>query len=180
MDLLQLIGINLNSFIQNPIIANLISGAAEGVVVGLITGALVWSFTKAPDALGRAILLAVIFGVVGFIVEFVRIMAVMGYGMGQIIEALNENRAIGPMFLNAFIRTGFYMLIGALIGAGSRVPQYMIRGSVIGILLGAVTGAVLWLATHYYFGLALNIILFRFLVVLGVWGLITAVTNKND
>ena len=98
MDLLQLIGININSFIQNPIVANLLSGAAEGVVVGLITGALVWSINKAPDVLGRALLLAVILVLIGFIAEFVRILAVMGFGMGEMIETFSENPDIGPMF----------------------------------------------------------------------------------
>jgi hypothetical protein len=178
MDLLQLIGVNLNSFIQNPIVANLLSGAADGVVVGLITGALVWSINKAPDALGRALLLVVMFGLIGFIVEFVRILAVMGFGMGEIIEAFSENPAIGPMFLAAIVRTGFYMLLGALIGVGSLVPQFMIRGIIIGILLGGLVGAILWLITNYYFGLSLHIFIFRFFVVVGVWGLITVISNK--
>jgi hypothetical protein len=178
MDLLQLIGVNLNSFIQNPIVANLLAGAAEGVVVGLVTGALVWPISKAPDALGRALLLAVLFGLIGFIVEFVRILTVMGFGMGQMIEAFNENPAIGPMFLAAFVRTGFYMLLGAFIGVGSLVPQFMIRGIVIGILLGGLVGAILWLVTHYYFGFSLHIFLFRFFVVVGIWGVITIFSNK--
>lgn len=178
MDLLQLIGVNLNAFIQNPIVAHLLSGAAEGVVVGLITGALVWSVNKAPDALGRGLLLAVLFGVVGFIAEFVRILSVMGYGMGEMIEAFSENPAIGPMFLNAFVRTAFYMLLGAVIGVGYRAPQFMVRGIVIGIFFGGVVGAILWLLTNYYLGFSLNIVIFRFLVVLGVWGLITVFSNK--
>lgn len=178
MDLLQLIGVNLNSFIQNPIVANLLPGAAEGVVVGLITGALVFSINKAPDALGRVLLLAVLFGLVGFTVEFVRILTVMGFGMGEMIESLSENPAIGPMFLAAFVRTGFYMLLGALIGVGSMAPQFMIRGIVIGILLGGVVGAILWWVTNYYFGVSLHIFVFRFFVVLGVWGLITILFNK--
>jgi hypothetical protein len=178
MDLLELIGINLNSFIQNPIVANLIAGAAEGVVVGLVTGALIWSIYKAPDVLGRALLLAVIFGLLGFIIGIVRIGYLMGMGMGQMIEALNENPEIGPMFLNAIIRAVYLMLFGALIGVGSRVPQHMIRGIVVGILLGALVGAVLWLITNYFFGFSFHIFIFRLLVVLGVWGLITAFLNR--
>jgi hypothetical protein len=178
MDLLQLIGVNINAFIQNPIVAHLLSGAAEGVVVGLITGALVWSVNKAPDALGRGILLAVLFGVVGFIAEFVRIISVTGHGMGEMIAAFSENPDIGPMFLNAFIRTAFYMLLGAVIGIGFRAPQFMIRGTVIGIFFGGLVGAILWLLTNYYLGFSLNIVIFRFLVVLGVWGLITVFSSK--
>lgn len=178
MDLLQLIGANFNSFIQNPIVAHLLSGAAQGVVVGLITGILVWSINKAPDALGRALLLAVLFGLFGFIAEFIRILAVMGFGLGDMIRALSENPDIGPMFLAAIIRTGFYMLSGALIGVGSRAPQFMIRGAVIGILLGGMVGAILWMLTHYYLGFTLHIFIFRFFVVLGVWGLITIFPNK--
>jgi hypothetical protein len=178
MDLLQLIGVNLNSFIQNPIAAYLLSGAAEGVVVGLITGALVWSINKAPDTLGRALLLAVFFGGIGFIAEFARILSVLGYGLGEMIEAFSENPNIGPMFLAAFVRTGFYMLLGAVIGVGSQVPQFMIRGIIIGILLGGLVGALMWLVTNYYFGFSLHIVLFRFFVVVGVWGLITVISNK--
>ena len=178
MDLLQLIGINLSSFIQNPIVANLLSGAAEGVVVGLVTGALVWSINKAPDTLGRTLLFAIILGAVGFIAEFVRIISVMGFGMGEMIEAFSENPNIGPMFLNAFVRTGFYMLLGAIIGVGSRAPQFMIRGIVVGILLGGLVGAILWLSTNYYLGFSFHIVIFRFFVVLGVWGLIIVFSKK--
>jgi hypothetical protein len=178
MDLLQLIWANFNSFIQNPIVANLLSGAAAGVVVGLITGALVWSINKAPDALGRALLLAVLLGLIGFIAEFILILAVMGLSMAEMIEALSENPDIGPMFLDAFVRTGFYMLSGALIGVGSKAPQFMIQGIVIGILLGGLVGAILWLITHHYFGFSLHIVIFRFFVVLGVWGLITILPKK--
>ena len=178
MDLLQLIGINIHSLIENPIIATLILGASEGIVVGLVTGAMVWSITKAPDVLGRALLLAVILGFLGFLWEFASISAVMGFSLGSIIQALNDNPAIGQMFLRAFIRTFFYMILGSIIGIGSRVPQFMIRGMVVGIFLGALVGALIWFVTSYYLGFVLQIALFRFLVVIGVWGVITAVVRK--
>lgn len=178
MDLLQLIGVNINTFVENPVVALLIIGASEGIIAGLITGAIVWSITKAPDVLGRALLLAVIFGFLGFIWEFASITVVLGYSMGEIITALNDNPAIGPMFLQAFIRTFMYMILGALIGIGSRVPQFLIRGIIAGVFLGALVGALIWFATRYYFGFTLQLALFRLLVVLGVWGVITAVIKK--
>jgi hypothetical protein len=177
MDLLQLIGVNINNFTQNPIVALLISGAVEGIVIGLIAGALIWSISRAPDAFGRALLLAVIIGVVGFIVEFIRISSIMGVSMGQMIEAMSNNPAIGPMFLAALTRTGFYMLLGALLGVASTVPQHMIRGMIVGIFLGGLVGAALWFLTNYFLGFSFHILLFRFFVVLGIWGLIAAVAD---
>ncbi|MEJ2746654.1 MAG: hypothetical protein P8183_01850 [Anaerolineae bacterium] len=174
LDLLQLVGVNINHIVHNPVLVLLIQGASEGVIVGLVTGAIVWSITKAPDVLGRALLLAVIFGLLGFIWEFTAISLAMGFSMGEIIRALSDNPAIGPMFLRAFIRTALYMLLGALIGIGSRVPQYMIRGIIGGIFAGALVGALIWFVTRYFLGLTLNIALFRLFVVLGVWGTITA------
>lgn len=178
MDILQLIGININALVENPIATLLIIGASEGVVVGLITGAIIWSVTKAPDVIGRALLLVVIFGVLGFIWEFVSISIVIGSGMGEMIRAFSDNPAIGPMFLRAFTRTFFYMLLGAIIGIGSRVPQFMIRGIIIGIFLGALVGALIWFITSHYFGFVFHIALFRFFIVLGVWGLITALARS--
>ncbi|MCB9418720.1 MAG: hypothetical protein H6667_02870 [Ardenticatenaceae bacterium] len=180
MDLLQLIGVNLNAFIQNPIIAILLAGAAEGVVVGLVTGTLVWSINKAPDALGRALLFAVIFALVGLIAEVVRILSLMGFSMGQMIETINENPAIGIMFLNALIRTSLYLLLGALVGVASRAPQFMVRGMVVGILLGGGTGALLKLITNYYFGFSFHILIFRLLIALGVWGGITVISSNKS
>lgn len=177
MDLLQLIGVNLDNFIQNPILSLLISGAVEGVVVGLIAGALIWSISRAPDALGRALLLAVIFGLVGFIIEFIRISAIMGISMGEMIEAMRENPAIGPLFLAALIRTGFYMLLGAFLGVASLVPQHMIAGMVVGVFLGGFVGALLWFLTNYFLGFSFQILLFRFLIVLGIWGVMAAVAD---
>lgn len=178
MDLLQLIGLNINAITSNPIVASLIMGAVDGVAVGLIAGALVLSVTKAPDVLGRALLIAVILGIVGFIFEFVRILSVMGFGMGEMIAAFNDNPEIGPMFLRAFVRTFYYMLFGATVGIGMRAPQYLLRGAVIGILLGGLIGALMWFAFNYFFGVVLNIILFRFLVVLGITGVITGFAKR--
>lgn len=178
MDLLQLIGVNIDAITSNPIVASLIIGALDGIAVGLITGALVWSVTKAPDALGRALLIAIIIGVVGFIAESVRIGAVMGFGMGEMIKALNENPEIGPMFLRAVVRTFYYMLFGASVGIGMRAPQYLLRGAVIGVLLGGLIGALIWFVLNYYWGLVLNIVLFRFFVVLGVTGAITGFAQR--
>jgi hypothetical protein len=177
MDLLQLIGININALIENPILATLILGAAEGIVVGLITGALVWSLTKAPDVLGRALLLAVIFGLLGFIWEFARLSVVLEYNLGGLIRAFSDNPAVGPLLLRALVRTFFYMLLGAAIGIGSRVPQFMIRGVIVGIFLGGVVGAIIWFVTQYYFGFTLQIAVFRLFVVIGVWGMITLVAR---
>jgi hypothetical protein len=178
MDLLQLIGVNIDMITSNPIVASLIRGAVDGIVVGLITGALVWSITKAPDVLGRALLIAVIIGIVGFIAEFVRIGAVMGFGMGEMIASLNDNPEIGPMFLRAVVRTFYYMLFGASVGIGMRAPQYLLKGAVIGVLLGGLIGALIWFVLSYFWGLVLNIVLFRFFVVLGVTGTITGFANR--
>ena len=70
------------------------------------------------------------------------------------------------------------MLSGALIGVGSRAPQFMIRGIVIGILLGGLVGAILWLQPIIILVFHYTSLIFRFFVVLGVWGLITVFSKK--
>ena len=177
MDWLQLLGENLGALIDNPLAAQAVAGAVEGVVIGLIVGAIVWAVMQAPDTLGRGLLLAIIFALIVIIWEFARIGSVMGMSMGSIIDSFNENPAIGRMFLQAGIRALLAMLIGMVIGIGSQVPNHMIRGGIIGILLGVLVGALLRFGLSY-FGVDLNVYLYRGLVALGTWAIMITFSGK--
>jgi len=177
MDILQLVSNNLSAFSSNPLVSQIILGATQGIVVGLVVGAVVWAIMEAPDTLGRALLFAIILGIIVSIWEFVRIGNVVGAGMGDIITTLNHNPQIGPLFLTAVLHTLTAMFIGAILGVGTQVPHFMIRGAIIGLFLGAFVGAVLQVALSHY-GISLNRLIYRGVIALGIWALLTAVGGK--
>ncbi len=177
MDWLQIFADYLSALIVNPLVAQIVAGAAEGVVVGLIVGAVVWAIMQAPDTLGRALLLSIILGIGVIVWEFARIGAVMGMGMGGIIDSFNTNPQIGRMFLTAGVHTLTAMFVGALIGVGSRAPNYMIKGAIIGLFLGALAGAAIRFGL-YFFGVRVNLLIFRGLVSLGTWALLATFSGK--
>ncbi|MCP4424915.1 MAG: hypothetical protein GY803_10510 [Chloroflexi bacterium] len=168
MDWLQIAGDYLGALVDNPIVAQMVIGAVEGLVVGLLVGAIVWALMQAPDALGRAILFAIILGIVVSVWEFVRIGSVLGMSMSSILNSFDTNPAIGRLFFQAGLRTLIAMLIGAAIGVGSQVPHFMMRGGLYGIFLGALVGAALN-AGLFYFGVRLHLLIFRGLISLGTW-----------
>lgn len=177
MDWLQLFADYLSSLIADPLVAQLAAGAAEGVVVGMAVGAVVWAIMKAPDTLGRALFLGILLGIAVMVWEIARIGAVMGMGMGGIIDSLSDNVQLGRMFLAAGVHTLTAMFVGALIGVGSRVPNYMIYGGIIGLFLGALAGAALRFGL-YFFGVRVNLLVFRGLVSLGTWALLATFSGK--
>lgn len=178
MDLLQVFAEYFASFVTNPTVAQLVSGAAEGIIIGLVVGAIVWAIMEAPDTLGRALLFSIILGIVVIIWEFARIGAVMGMGLGSIIAAMNDNPRIGTMFWTALIHTFYAMIIGTAIGVGSLVPNLMVKGAIIGLFLGALTGAAINFAL-FYFGIRMSPLYFRGLVSLGTWGLLVAFSGRD-
>ncbi len=174
MDILQLLGEYLSSTIDNPLVGQLVAGAADGVVIGLIVGAIVLAIMQAPDTLGRGLLFAVLVGVVVIIWEFVQISTSLQSGL---FNALSNNQPIGYLFWTAGSHTLTAMLIGMAVGVGSQVPHYMIRGAIIGVLLGALVGALLRAGLDYL-GIHLHVLIYRGLMILGVWGLVVVFGDK--
>lgn len=178
MDILQLIGVDLSAFVDNPLIISALSGAADGIVIGLIVGAIIWAIMGAPDTLGRALLLAVLLGIAVIVWQVAQISVVVGSGMGELLDSFNNNPAVGKMFLQAGAYALTAMFVGAFLGVVSQVPQLVLQGGIIGVFLGAFVGALLG-GGLFYLGVSVSTLVYRLLVVLGVWALLVTFSGRG-
>lgn len=159
-------------------LTDLSTGAISGLIAGLVVGAIIVPLIQVPDALGRALLLAALFGLgmAGF--QIVRVLSVTGGSMSNIIDGLNTP-AVGQMILNSVLYIFYALLAGALIGILITVPDKALKGGLIGMLFGAVMGAVLyWLLG--YLGISLDQTLFRLLTGFLIFGVLTAITGGKS
>jgi len=177
MDWLQTFSDYLSALVDNPVVAELVFGAVEGVLIGLLAGSIIYAIMQAPDALGRAIFLGIMFGIVAIVYETFRIGNELGIGMASMIRNMNINPNIGPMFWKAGLNTMTAMFIGGAIGVGSLVPNHMMRGGFLGAILGAIVGGGISVGL-YYGGVSVNLWLFRGAVVLGIWAVLATFGGK--
>jgi hypothetical protein len=69
------------------------------------------------------------------------------------------------------------MLVGAVIGVALTVPDKALKGGLVGMLFGAIVGAVFkWILGEV--GLVLNPTVFRLLTGLLIWGLLSAIVSR--
>ncbi len=177
MDWLQIFSDYLSALIDNPIVAEMVFGAVEGVMIGLLAGSIIYAIMQAPDALGRALFLGIMFGVGVIVYETFRIGHDLGISTIDIINNMEANPAIGQMFWRAGLNTVTAMFIGGVIGVGSLVPNHMLRGGFWGAILGAIVGAGISIGL-YYGGVVVNLWLFRGAVVLGIWAVLATFGSK--
>jgi hypothetical protein len=141
-------------------------------------GAIIVPLIQVPDALGRALLLGVLFGVGMAGYQLVQVLSVTGGSMSQIIDGINTP-AVGQLILNGVYYILYALLAGALIGVFITVPDKALKGGLIGLLLGAVMGAVLyWLLG--YLGISLDPTAFRLLAGFLIFGVLTAITGGKS
>lgn len=161
----------LNSF------TDLLPGAISGLVAGLVVGAIILPLMQVPDALGRALLFGTILGVLMAGYQLYLILSITGGTMGSIIDALNSSIA-GPAIINGMVYVIYAILIGCLIGVFTTEPGLAIKGGLVGMLVGVIVGVVLyWLLG--YLGVYMNMTLFRLLVGLLIFGVMTAIMGKS-
>ena len=97
--------------------------------------------------------------------------------MGSILDSL-DGSVVGPIILNAVLYIVYALLAGALIGVFITVPGEAIKGGLVGMLFGAIIGAGLyWLLG--YFGIYMDLTLFRLLTGFLIFGVLTAITGKS-
>lgn len=152
------------------------AGALAGVLAGVVVGAVVWPIVQAPDTLGRGILLALLFGLGMAIFELARISVVTGASLGSIINAFQgaTGTLLGQMILDGGVRVLIAFFVGAVLGVGMVVPQEVIKGGLIGLLLGTVSGAILQ-AVLGELEISLGRVLFSLVVGLTTWGFLAAI-----
>lgn len=159
----------------------LLDGAKAGFVIGIAVGAVVMPMIQAPDTMLRAAVLSIL-GAVGMAVfQLARIGAATGEQMSGIISALNGpyTNVVGGMILNAFIWTLYTMLAGAIIGLMTQVPNQVLKGGLIGLVLGAIVGAGLRVVMVEY-NIALSPILFRIAIAAITWALFTSIVGGKE
>lgn len=157
-----------------------IRGALNGIVAGLIVGAVVWPIMQFPDAMGRVLILALIFAIGMILFELARISQLTGSTFSSILGAFQDfstSTAIGAMILQAAYRILIAMLIAAIIGVGSIAPGKVIIGALIGLFLGLLGGALLAVLADQL-GFALPTLLFQVLVGLLAWGIFASLGGK--
>ena len=171
-------GIGIVAAVMLNTLTDLSTGAISGLIAGVVVGAIIVPLIQVPDALGRALLLAALLGLGMAGYQLVRVLSVTGGSMGQILDGINTP-AVGQLILDGVFYILYALLAGALIGVFITVPDKALKGGLVGLLFGAVMGAVLyWLLD--YFGIFLEPPLFRLLMGFLIFGLLTAVTGGKS
>ncbi len=170
-------GLGIIASVMLNLMTDLTTGALNGLVAGLVIGAVVVPLLQVPDAMGRALLLGALFGLGMAGYQIVQVLSLTGGGLGDILDGL-ENPAVGQAILNAFLYILYAVLFGCLVGVVITVPDRALKGGLVGLVFGAVMGAAMyWLLG--YFRINLDINLFRILIGLLVFGVLTAVSGKS-
>lgn len=166
----------ISSILLN-VFTDLLPGAISGIIAGLVIGAIIVPLMQVPDALGRALLLGSIFGVLMAGYQLVRILSVTGGSMGSILNAL-DSPVVGQAILNGLVYVVYAILAGCLIGVFSTVPDRAIKGGLVGMLFGVIIGVALyWLLG--FIGVNMSMTVFRLLTGLLIFGVLTAITGKS-
>lgn len=169
--------IGIVSSILLNVFTDLLPGAISGLVAGLIVGAIILPLMQVPDALGRALLLGSIFGVLMAGYQLVQIISITGGTFGSILNALNRP-VVGQAIIKGLVYVLYGILAGCLIGVFTTEPGLAIKGGLVGMLVGVIVGvAMFWLLG--FLGVYMNMTLFQLLVGLLIFGLLTAISGKS-
>jgi hypothetical protein len=157
-------------------LTDLSAGAISGLVAGLVVGAIIVPLMQVPDALGRALLIGVLFGLAMAGYQLVQILSVTGGTLGSILNSLDGSLA-GQAILNGVVYVIYAVLAGALIGVFITVPDRALKGGLIGIVVGLLLGTALYFGLDYL-GIHVNQMVFRLLTGFLVFGVLSALTGK--
>lgn len=162
-------------------LSNLTTGAISGLVAGLVVGAVVIPLIQVPDALGRALLIGILFGLGMAVYQLMRVGTVTGGSLGSILNSFDgaTGTVVGRLIFNGMIAVLYAILFGALIGVLITVPDRALKGGLVGMLFGIVIGAGLyWLLGAI--GILLDPVFFQMLTGLLVFGVVTAVVGGDS
>lgn len=153
----------------------LLSGALQGLFAGALAGAIVIPALNAPDSAGRGLFFGVMSAIAVALYALVfRVLPATGNTAGSAV-----NSAVGAALLDAGMYVTAAFFIGTVIGFLSLVPGEVIKGTLMGLLLGAVSGAILLVVLNQ-FNIALSGFFFQGLVGLAVGALLLSVTGGAD
>ncbi|MCA9934602.1 MAG: hypothetical protein H6662_03045 [Ardenticatenaceae bacterium] len=155
------------------------AGALNGLAVGAVVGAVVWSVAQAPDTMGRVLLFGIISGLVMLFIQLVLTLNVIGnISLASLIDAFQSREAVmSARIIQAGQWIGLTALLGALLGVLFTVPGEAIKGAIIGLFLGALAGAILNVVL-LEMGVRLNQFIFQLVVGLLTWGLLASLGGK--
>lgn len=177
MILTKSLSMGITASILLNLFTDLLPGAISGIIAGLVIGAIVIPLLQVPDALGRALLIGAVLGLLMAGYQLVRILSVTGGSLGSILNTL-EDPIVGQTILNGIIYVFYAVLAGCLIGVFITVPDRAIKGGLVGMLFGVILGTALyWLLN--YLGIYLNTALFRIVTGLLIFGVLTAIIGKD-
>ena len=142
----------------------LLQGALQGLFAGALAGAIVVPALNSPDTGGRGLFFGVMLAIgVAFYELVFNILPAAGNTAGSAI-----NGAVGQALLDAGVYVIAAFFIGTVIGFLTLVPGDVVKGALMGLVVGAASGAILLILLKQY-----NIVLSTFFFQ-GLVGLITA------
>ena len=153
----------------------LIQGAIHGLFAGALAGAVIIPALNSPDTAGRGFFFGIMLTLAVAVYQVIfKILPVTGDTAGTVI-----NGTVGAVLLT----TGGYMLIaffiGTVIGMLTLVPGDVLKGAAMGLIVGAISGALL-LTLLNRFSIALNSFFFQGLVGLITAALFMSITGGAD
>lgn len=177
--LVQTMGQMVVAGILLSLVNDLGTGALDGLAAGAAVGAIVWCVNKAPDTMGRVLLFGIVSALLMAVVQLVLILNVLPQvSMGSLMDAFqNRSAQMGVLIIQAGRWIGFAALGGSLLAVLFSVPGEAIKGSLVGLFLGAFLGAGLKYAL-IQFNFPLNPFLFQFVVGLLTWGVFTSLGGR--
>lgn len=153
----------------------LLSGALQGLFAGALAGAIVVPALNQPDSAGRGLFFGVMSAIAVALYALVfMVLPVTGNTAGSAI-----NGSVGAALLDAGVYVTAAFFIGTVVGFLSLVPGDVIKGALMGLFMGAVSGAILLVLLNQ-FNIGLSGFFFQGLVGLMVGALLLSITGGAD
>jgi hypothetical protein len=180
MVLLQAMNNSIAANVMMALVDEIMSGAIEGIVIGVLVGAIVMPMVQAPDTMLRAIVAAIFAGLGMSLIQLARIGRATGERLGTILRSFAGpyTGGLGAMILDGIIWVFYAMFAGALIGAVTVVPDKVIKGGLVGLLIGAIVGAGLRVLLSEL-GYSLNLTVTRIVIAALTWALFTVIIGGD-
>jgi len=153
----------------------LLQGAFQGLFAGALAGAIIVPALNSPNTAGRGLFVGIMLAIGVALYELVfKILPVTGSTAGSAINAV-----VGQALLEAgaYVIAAFF--IGTVIGFISLVPGDVIKGALMGLFVGAASGAILLMLLNQY-NIVLDTFFFQGLVGLITAALFMSITGGSD
>ncbi len=179
--LMQTMNNTIAASVSMTIVDDLIQGALAGIVIGLFVGAIVMPVLQAPDSMLRGIVFAIFAGLAMALFQLFRVGQVTGHGMGTVLGAFGGPYTgnLGSMIWKGITWVLYALLGGAIVGVGSVVPDQVIKGGLLGMILGAVVSAALRILFKEM-GIVLSVTLTQIMIAALTWALFTTLISGKD